>query len=369
MALTAAAAEVPASFGPFVLEAEGAELRVGLATQLLAQLDLSDQAPALAARIRRARCRLDGTAWDGRVGAAMQISVAPGLTDLLDLWVQVAPSRGEPSARVGFFKIPYTRYRDQSFTQLVTSDWPTATTFFGAERQLGASLGHGSPGPGVGWTLGIFTGVNGRRSYGIGIAEAHGVVLSNPSDLANGTATVAPVHPELVGRVTYGSPGIDSTTSFDVDGGPARMLLAASGTWDLDPDPDTDFAARAAAELLVKVHRVSFNGVGYLGWFRTDDGDARPAAAGGVAEIAWRPDPRLGLAGTLSVVDLLPDLQRDTHLDDADPKVDPADTSELGGGVTWFVHGTALALQADAAWQRTPHADGARCRLQTQVVF
>jgi hypothetical protein len=394
-ALAARAAAPPTSLGPIVVRGQDAELQLRFAGQLQAQADLPDPEgphPALSVRIRRLRFGLGGRALDGRVSAGLQLNLAPGAAEMLDAWGEIAAAEGL-AVRLGQYKIPFTRYREQSFTAQLLADWPVAAKAFGSERQLGVSAGDGPPGrDAFGWSLGLFTGANARKAFATGVADAHGVTLDNPSDLASGSTTLAP-HPELVGRITAGTPGsgIDASTGFDFDGGPARALVGLSGAWDLAPDPTIEFGARGAAEALLKVEHVSVGAVGYLGLHETRDGALAAGAVGATGELAWRADPRLGVALSWSRVDVLPSLRSaaqawaDAQLAAADPE--DSDTlaetlaaagamvsvSELGAGVTWFAHGTGLCVQLDGAWLRSAArgtaTDAARIRLQGQIVF
>ncbi|MEZ4239507.1 MAG: porin [Myxococcota bacterium] len=349
---------IPPSVAPLVLQADDAEVRLHFAGQLQGQLDVTPAPAALAARLRRLRLGLDGKALDEQLRFGLQLNVAPGATELLDAWAGWAP-RDDLQLRAGLFKTPFTRYRDQSYQALLLVDWPVAAKAFGAERQLGLALGDGRPGQrGLGWAVGVFTGTNSRKAFATGVADANGVALDNPSDLATGTGAYA-LHPELVGRITAGTPGMQTGTTYDHEGGTARALVGASAAWDLDPDPTVEFTGRGALEALLKLSHASVDAVGYLGLGE----DGAPAAVGGTAELAVVPTPRLGLAVVGSRVDVLPGLP-DAVLDQ---------TAELGGGGTWFVHGTGLDLALDAAWLHTVRegvaVDGARVRLQAQLAL
>lgn len=392
----AADTPVPDSLGPLVLRGDGVSMRLRLGAQALGQVDLlpaADRDPVnhpLSLRFRRLRIGLAGRALDDRLSTGLQLNLVPGATELMDAWAQYKPQAGV-EIRFGQFKVPWSRYREQSFSALVLSDWPSATRFFGAERQLGLSVGDGPAGQdALGWTLGVFSGVNARRTFAMGLADSFGTAVPNRSDLAGGNATWA-VHPELIGRLTAGTPGMDTRTDFDVRGGAARILASLSGAWDLRPEPTEDFSGRAAAELLLKAHHLSAGLVSYAGFFDAGAQDLAPAAWGGVGTLAWRPDPKWGLAAVYSRVEILPGL-RDAARDQVLQQVlaaDPDDSaalaadldgvgrlirsSELGGGLSLFLHGTALELQVDGAWLHSQSTggvhDSGRLRVQTQLLF
>jgi len=394
MLVFALASTALATPGPFVIEDEdGNALRVRFVAQGQANLDLrsrDDWVPAESLRFRRVRLLVDTKLLDDRVRTGLQLNLQPGAMELMDLWGEVGLG-GDLALKVGQFKVPWTRYRDQSFARLLMVDWPVATRFFGAERQFGVMASDGAVGGDrFGWALGVFTGANARASFATGIGSSHVELWDSPSDLT-GPSVSWTVHPELVGRVSTGTPGIDAKTSSDADGGPIRWLGAFSVAADLAPDPTRDFTLRLSPEFLVKGDGLSANLVGYVGFFDSGDTPIAPASVGGVAEAGWRFAPSWGVAASYSRVDRLPEL-RDTARARADAVIAAAPPAErdaleaayasagavrseqeTGLGLDWWVSGDAVKLQLDGAWLRTETAsdadDGVRFRLQAQVAL
>ncbi|MBW2257768.1 MAG: hypothetical protein JRI25_24645 [Deltaproteobacteria bacterium] len=379
--------------GPFVMEDQaGNSLRLRFVGQVQANLDLrsdDDWAPVETLRFRRVRLLVDTDLLDGRLRTGFQLNTQPGALELMDLWGQVGLGR-DITLKVGQFKVPWTRYRAQSFASLLLVDWPIATRFFGAERQLGLMASDGKPGEDrFGWAIGVFAGSNARASFATGVGSAHAELWANPSSLTGPSVSWA-VHPELVGRVSTGTPGIDARTSSDIEGGSLRWLGAFSIAADLAPDPIRDFSLRLSPELLVKGGGLSANLVGYAGFFESDDTPLAPASLGGVVEVGWRLAPRWGVAASYSRVDQLPAL-RDTARARADAVIDAArprerdaleaayasagvtgSEQEMGAGLDWWVAGDTVKLQLDGAWLRTQTTgfeDGLRLRLQAQVAL
>ncbi|MBW1877191.1 MAG: hypothetical protein JRJ84_02405 [Deltaproteobacteria bacterium] len=163
--------------GPFVMEDQaGNSLRLRFVGQVQANLDLrsdDDWAPVETLRFRRVRLLVDTDLLDGRLRTGFQLNTQPGALELMDLWGQVGLGR-DISLKVGQFKVPWTRYRAQSFASLLLVDWPIATRFFGAERQLGLMASDGKPGEDrFGWAIGVFAGSNARASFATGVGSAH----------------------------------------------------------------------------------------------------------------------------------------------------------------------------------------------------
>lgn len=74
--------------------------------------------------------------------------------------------RGPHQARLGQVKVPFTRYRIQSFQQLTFVDWAIVSKAFGAERQMGFALHNGYEKPSrYGYVIGIFSGQNEGMPY------------------------------------------------------------------------------------------------------------------------------------------------------------------------------------------------------------
>ena len=80
------------------------------------------------------------------------------------------------------------------------------TRYFGAERQIGLVMHNGYEKHGAfEYEVGVFTGVNARKSHATGLASIFGEELANPSDLYD-PAAPADLHPEVV----TGDPTLDA---------------------------------------------------------------------------------------------------------------------------------------------------------------
>jgi hypothetical protein len=335
---------------PFQLVTErGDVLRFRLATQVLQTFAPEAQGGSLLS-VRRLRLGLDGLLLDRRLRTAVQFNAQPGNLELVDAFSEW--SEGGLLVRAGQFKTPFTRQREQSYLALLGTEWTLAAKAFGAERQLGLSVSSGPAGEHrVDAALGVFSGSNRRASFEQLPAWRAGQSGENPSALAGPPSPVS-WHPELVGRVTLSSPGIDAHTTSDPRGGPARGLVGLSGSLDAEPQPGRDFAARLAFEALLKVEHVSLNGVSYLG-FLPD----QTAAYGLSGELAWRCRPLWG-----------PAVQVD-HVDDLGPDGAFDRASEARAGLTFWVAGDAVRVQADGGPRFSPAGATANGRLLATVGF
>lgn len=395
---TAAAAE-PA-LGPFeIRSADGrSALQVGLAAQL--RLSYSDAQTAagaerqrdLSLEVRRLRPMLRGSLLDGRVEALLHLSTLPGALELLDLFVQLN-LHPQLQLRVGQFKISYTRYRLQYFTQLQLTDWSLVSRYLGAERQLGAALHNGyERGAGFDYALGVFTGQNARRAHAVGLGLLYGEKLPDPSDL---TAPSLPTsfHPELALRLGYSQPGLRPETPSDGERGPARFGVSLSAAYDVRPSRYLDLALRLSPEAQLKVRGLSLHAAGYLAFFQGDGGggDLRPAFYGVLAQAGWRLHPRWELALRYGLVLTSEELRADAQgraaalLAAATPAQVAALQQQYGAagqleqdqelllGADHYLAGHGLKLQLEGGWLRQVVSgaalDGARLRLQLQLSF
>lgn len=291
-------AEMPERIGPFSIQSEDGRyrLKVGLIAQLQMRADSRELGPAKGHETtvqylaRRIRPSLRGNALSKDLGFYLHLSTAPGSLEFMDWYLDF---RFHPDFRLrgGQFKIPFTRYRIQSFKNLTLVDWSMMSKYFGAERQMGVALhnGYEKP-PAWAYELGLFTGTNARAANANGLAKVYGEPMGNPSDLVD-PAPIPGIHPELVAHLAYNHGGIDVSTDTDFAGGGFRFSGGLSATWDLKPDVVQDFTARLAAEVLLKFRGASLAAMAYLGWTpHIVPGDAGPhlGVVGAQAQVSYQ---------------------------------------------------------------------------------
>jgi len=388
----------PSKLHPFrTTAADGSNLELGFAGQLRTtvtnggeHLDDDDRETEEAVELRRVRLLLRGGFFGDRLRFGMQLSLAPAAPELMDLWADYGFA-STVELRVGQYKIPFTRYRWQSFSHLLFADWPIAANHFGSERQLGLMLHNGQKDD-TPWSyaLGVFTGQNARSSFAKGIADAYGERLESPSNFRTPGEPVE-VHPEVVARISHNSPDIDAKSNSDETGGGIRHLVGLSAAWDLDATRAEEFSERWAAEVLLKYEHVSLSLVGYAGMFRPEVGLQELGSVGATGELGWRFLPNLEVAGRHSRVDLTRELRQSARrrADRIIAEVDPAEQEDLtrtyaaAGAIrsyeetalalSWYLVGHSVKWQNDLAYLRhassSRPAEDVRFRSQVQVVF
>lgn len=362
----------PPKLGPVSLKTGSGTIDLGVSLQLRADVRSIEgddgRSGEVAISINRLRMSASGNFLDERVTFEVQLNTTPESFELVDVWIGFvfAPSL---RLRLGQMKVPYTWYRQLSFTRLAFVDWSPTTAWFGSERQLGAML-HDDPAK-SGWSyrLGVFTGENRRSSHAFRLAEIYGEPLENASG-ADGFAVADDVDPELVGTLRWTSDGFDAEQQVDWDGGPARFLLAASGAVNFDSDETEDFAGRASIDAWLKLRHFSMVATGYLALSKEVlDDDLIVAATGLNLEAAYLIDRKVELAARFALID-----PTDALTDDARTRAERIiegavsedeeerlrgrygdagtllEEHELRLGVSYFLVGHSLRVQLDGGW-------------------
>ncbi|HDS01118.1 MAG TPA: hypothetical protein ENO07_03785, partial [candidate division Zixibacteria bacterium] len=244
-------------------------------------------------KVRRVRPTLMVTVPDYKTSFKLHLSAAPGAVELMDLYFD-SELLSFFAFRIGQYKIPFTRYRIQSFQRLTLVDWAIVTKYFGAERQMGIAVhnGYEKP-PRLAYVAGIFNGVNARASHTSGLASLFGEKVINRSDLS-ASSPRSEFHPELVFHFAYNANSINVRSDSDAGGGGLRYSIASSIAWDIDPTEYHDLALRAAQEFLVKYEGFSVMGAGYLGFSGIGESlRSRLAFSGLLIQSAYRTTGRV----------------------------------------------------------------------------
>lgn len=337
-------------------------------TQFRIQLPvpLDGSAVALTAAIPRLRPGFALSLLRGGLAFRTQLELAPGRLELLD-YVFESTVHPKATIRLGTTKIPFTRYRDASVGTLHFVDWSLATRMFGSERQFGLSV-HDGWTAGPTYALGVFSGVNTRASHAVGLQEAYGRPLVNPSSL------IAPslgfvLHPEIVGRVGWSSGGATPLTSLDREGGAPRVTALVSFAVDAQPEPQVDLAARVAPELFLQARRFTFSALWYGGAFVDRDGAWQFGVSGAHGELTWAAHRWIEFGVRYAHVLRLPALEADVRaVTGADP-VGPTFQQEVGFGWNSPMIGDAFEWATDIRYVDRVTGPQVEVRSQIQVML
>lgn len=338
---------------------------------------------------RRIRPVIKGSLLSEDLTYRMHLNLVPGSLELMDLWFGY---RFIPQLRVmaGQMKIPYTRYRLNSFMDRPVVEWSHPTRYLGAERQLGVMVhnGVGRP-PALEYQLGLFTGVNARAANGMGMPEAYAESVGSPSSLTD-PAGMDDMHSEVVGHLAYNFGGIDVRRPADLEGGPPRFSVGLSGAWDLRPAPRRDLRLRIAPEASFKAWGLSLDLVFHLGWFDQAAGSGRYllGMTAGVAQASYVFRERYEVALRYTFVHLLQALRDDSRAYAASRIESAGDASDLARlydqyrevgllqtvheanlGVNVYLFGPTVKWQVDLGLLAYDRAEDVRydCQLRTQM--
>jgi len=338
---------------------------------------------------RRIRTTLSSSFIDGRIRTRFQINLTPSAFELIDMWFSFTRFKFA-TFRVGQFKVPYDRYRAQSFAALSLIDWAPTTRMFGSERQIGAEMLASGGFLDLEYAVGIFSGVNARASHGVAINEVYGNTPNNPSNFGSGEV-VTSFHPELVGRVAKNFGQINTDTNSDVTG--SEKLRHSVGTgiaWDARPVATQDLGLRLSTEWLGKISHLHINVISYLAWYKPwQGGKMLFGPMGFMAETGYRFSLMWELALRYSMTYLTPWLRSDSRSYGASQIDNAADQAsaiqqfgengeqttdnQLAIAGTSHIIGNSLKVVAEAAWvaQRweAGRRNGFAFDLQLQFLF
>lgn len=403
----------PDRLGPAEIETKVGSVRLAFSAQLLvSELNKDtgdDRDNAFEVEPRRIRWNLKGRFFDDRLKLVVQINTTPKSLELLDYWGDWRFFE-QLQMRLGQFKEPFTRYRQQSFSSSLLVDWANVTSYFGADRQLGIMLHNRDAKPRFEYALAIYSGQNLRKSQAVAAANTvYGEKIPSASFLPRDSSlSVDEWHPEIELRVQHNSPHAEPYYPSDDERTGLRHVESLSVTWDnvanlhtvggrdvdrtVDREATRDLLLRASPEVMLKAYGIAFILDGYLGVARmTQSSHSELAILGIAVEAAYRFDRFWEVAARFSRVDFTEAFRQDaidrssviTDSADADAEAEienqylnagqtKADQEITLGYNVYFV-GNDLKWQTDASWLRKNRVrddrDDFRVRTQMQIAF
>ena len=389
--------KLPTRLGPVRIKVGKTDdwIGIGLAAQM--QFEYDQQFPtggfpsenSETLEFRRIRFTLSSSFIEGRIQSRFQINLTPSAFELIDLWFAFTRFKFA-SFRIGQFKIPYDRYRAQSFAALAFVDWASTTRMFGSERQIGGEMLAKGGFLGLEYALGVFTGVNARASHAVGIVEVYGNVPQNPSSFGDGEVvnTFAPL---IAGRVARNFGEINTDSNSDVlRTRSLRHSVGAGIAWDARPVATEDLGLRLSAEWLGKISGFHINVIAYAAWYKPwEGGKILFGPLGFMAETGYRFNLEWGIAIRYSTTYITPWLRSDARsygqaqiANATDPAQameqygrngDQTTNQELALAGTSYIIGNSLKVVAETAWVQqlwnTGRANGFRFNMQLQLLF
>lgn len=293
----------------------------------------ADGAPAGPALfVNRARLGVVGSVFSKDL-QYMLVAEFGGGPRLLFLSVDYAFVRDRLTVRVGQFRRPFSRSFLTFASQLSMIDRPSTVgpTVFGDNTDIGVMLHNGTAG---------------RFEYAVGVFNGAG-------------PNVIPerVHPLVAARVGYNSGGLSGYSESDLEGGAARVGVAAAGIVDFDADRDGDSFASGLVDVMIKARGFSLSSALYVGSRQHGPrwSDQRFSSVGHHTQIGYVIARRFEPVVRYAV--LLPRGADDQH--------------HLAGGLNVFLRGHRFKWQNFASVRVQPHAgrDALDVRLQSQLTL
>jgi hypothetical protein len=277
---------------------------------------------------RRIRPVIQGTLLTEKLRYNLHLNLVPGQLELMDLFFEYS---FHPLLRimVGQYKIPFTRYRINSFQDTPVIEWSNPTRWIGAERQYGVMLHNGlKDGPVLEYQIGVFSGINARASNAVGVSRFYTETPPNPSSIADPDPLGRP-HGELVAHVAWNHGGINVGRPSDLEGSPPGFSAGLSAAWDFQPAALQDARLRLAPEMLIKAHGFMLQGVFYLVFWdkaaEHDQGDL--GILGGVLQTSYVIRQRYEIALRYTNLTFLKNMRDDSRAY-ANARIAGAETAE-----------------------------------------
>jgi len=412
----------PEKLGPAEIKSEVGVVRLGFYAQLLA-VELSrdkgedqDRDNSIEVEPRRIRWQLKSRFLEDRLRVELQINTVPKSLELLDYWGEWRILE-QLQMRLGQYKEPFTRYRQQSFSSSLLADWAIVSSFFGADRQMGLMFHNRDARPRFEYALAVFSGQNMRKAQGVETANTvYGEKLESRSSLPRDSEiSIDEWHPELELRIQHNSPDADPYNPSDNKRSALRHVESLSIAWDnvnnlntvggqevdraVDQEATRDMMLRVSPEVLLKAYGFALVANFYLGVARmTQTSDNELAMLGYLVETAYRFNRFWEIAARFARIDFTK-APRDDASDRAQAIIASAEQDpdaqamladqyrnagwvkthqELTLGLNVYIVGTHLKWQTDASWLRkyrdngigeSDDRDDFRARTQMQFGF
>lgn len=306
--------------------------------------------------IPRARLALKGYAFTPNLSYKFQADFGKGFVSLKDFFVDYTFCPVWLRVRAGQWKRPFSRQQITSSGHLELVDRAATDSFFGAGRDIGVAIHNNyEKSPTFEYALGIFNGTGEKPTFS---GDATVDLTTGEGEVTSGKFSNVPgrFHPSLVLRVGYNYGGIKGYSEADLEGGPLRFAVGASGQIDFDADNSNDGTIRGEGDYIVKLHGFSSTGGVYVASTQsgTTFGDQAFSAVGFHAQ-----------AGYLLAKYVEPVVRYSLIVPDGPDN----DEHELLGGISVYFFEHKLKLQADAGAliAQAPGNDTTDFRLRTQL--
>jgi hypothetical protein len=320
-----------------------------------------DDAPDSSAfSIERARIKLEGHVISKDLTYLIQPELGKGSLALRDFFFDYRVVPDWLHFRVGQFYRPFSRQQvtsdgNQSLVDRAITD--SSETGFGGGRDIGLMLHNNyEKSPEIEYALGLYNGTGERAITPITVETDE--TTDEVTGAENGTQTNVPkmLRPALVGRIGYNYGELKGYSEVDLEGGPLRFGVGASGQVDFDADRNDDSQVKAELDAIVKVHGFDATAAGYVSSAQAgeDFGDRALAKLGFHVQAGYLFGGKYQLAARYAVVA---------------PDGDDDDLREIAGVLGYFASGHNLKWQTDVAALSSQQTNTTDLRLRAQLQF
>lgn len=248
--------------GFFIQSEDGAHrLEIGARVQVRHTIEALEAAPNESNfSIARARLSLGGHVFTEDLTFKFQPDFGKGFVTLKDFYADYAFVPGAFQLRAGQWKRPFSRQQITSSGKQELVDRAPTDKAFDAGRDIGVAVHNDyERSPEFEYAFGVFNGTGEKPLFSgnvevdpaTGEGEATSGVFDNVPDT---------FHPALVLRAGYNHGGIKGYSEADLEGGPFRAAIGASGLVDLDADDDDQSSIKGEFDYIVKVEGFSSTG-------------------------------------------------------------------------------------------------------------
>lgn len=214
--------------------------------------------------IPRARITLAGNLFGKDLTWKFQADFGKGFTALKDYYAEYAIVPHWLHVRAGQWKRPFSRQQMTSASKIQFVDREITDSAFGAGRDLGVAFSNDyEKSPTLEWAVGVFNGAGEKGTFS-GTVSVDAATLEGK--VSGGKFNNVPhlFNPTLVARVGFNHGGIKGYSEADLEGGPFRIGVAASGLMEFDVDDDGQSSIRGEVDTIMKVEGFSLSAAGFV---------------------------------------------------------------------------------------------------------
>lgn len=208
--------------------------------------------------IRRLRSIHKGHVYTPRLTYRVDLGFDRSQAELTRAYLNYEILKDALNLRIGQARPPQAREEITSYARLALVDRSVATDTFGDDFDIGVLFHNGYPDKGFEWHLGFYNGTSNELGYFTQDRQYSPTVFVGAA----------------IARVAYQFRDMKPYRHIDLEGGPIRVSIGASGTFYPGFDRPDESAAKAGFDTMIKAHGFSANGSFYMSSIQSSDPDS-----------------------------------------------------------------------------------------------